>query len=95
MNGRHLLISTLICAQKYTDIPMGARENANGLIIFESTDTQVNTIAEEHGTVDKKLFRKVFREVTSEPHSFLAINYTNDNKNRYLDKDFVPISFEK
>lgn len=91
MNGRHLLISTIVCSQKYTDIPFGARENTTGLILFECSDKQLDTISEEHSTLQKKEFKKMFRKTTGEPHSFMVINYTNPKNKRYLNMDFEPI----
>lgn len=95
MNGRHLLISTIITSQKYSDILTGARENATGLILFSCTNKQLDTIYEEHSVLPRKEFFKLFHDTTAEPYSFLVINYSNPKKERYLDKEFNVIDIEK
>lgn len=95
MNGRHLLISTWITSQKYTDIPTGARENATGLILFSCTNKQLEQIYEDHSNTTKKEFFKMFHDTTDEPYSFLVINYSNPKKDRFLNKDFEPLKLEK
>jgi hypothetical protein len=92
MNGRHLLISTILTAQKYTDILTGARENATGLILYDSSQKQLETIYMDHGLNEKKEFLKMFREVTREPHSYLVINYSNPREMRFLNQHFEPMT---
>jgi hypothetical protein len=92
MNGRHILLSSLITAQKYTDLPTSLRENLRGGIFFSGTDLQLEKIAEDHNILqDKKQFRNMYREVTKEPHTFLVVNYSNPVESRYLNCDFLPI----
>ena len=43
-------------------------------------------------TTDKKSFRKMFRELTDEPHSFMVVNYSNPMGSRYMDKHFNPVN---
>ena len=96
-NGRHLNISTIVTAQKYSDILTSARENATGLILFSCTDKQLDLIAEDHNYLQpsrlssKKRFRAMFRKVTNPKHSFLVVNYSNDPHQRYMDSSFKPI----
>lgn len=94
-NGRHLLISTWICSQKYTDIPMVARENATGLMLFSCTNKQLESIYEEHSTLQKKEFFKMFHDATSVAYTFIVINYSNPKNERYLDSNFEVIDIEK
>ena len=92
MNGRHILLSSLITAQKYTDLPTALRENLRGGIFFSGTDLQLEKIAEDHNILkDKKQFRNMYREVTKEPHTFLVVNYSNPVESRYLNCDFLPV----
>jgi len=91
MNGRHLLISTILTAQKYTDILTGARENATGLILYDCSQKQLETIFQDHGLSEKKEFLRMFREATKEPHSYMVINYSNPREMRFLNQHFEPI----
>lgn len=91
-NGRHLNISTLITAQKYSDVHTTCRENTTGAILFAATDKQLDLISDDHNYLEsKKDFKKLFKKVTSPKHSFLVVNYSNPPEERYLDSDFEPI----
>lgn len=90
-NGRHLLISTILTSQKYTDILTTCRENATACILFSCTDKQLDLITDEHNFIDKKKFKKMFRKNTNEPHTFLSINYSKAFKDRYQDYNFNSI----
>lgn len=91
-NGRHLLLNTIITSQVYTDLPRCVREQLTGLLLFSGTDRQLDTVIEEHNFLeDKKQFRKMYRTVTKEPHSFLVVNYSNPMETRYMNRDFLPI----
>ena len=93
-NGRHILCSVILTTQKATDILTVCQENASGLIVFSCSDRQLDYITEYHNYLDdKKTFKKMFRDTTKEPHSFLVVNYSNPFEKRYLDKDFLPIEF--
>ena len=91
-NGRHINCSTIVTAQKYSDILTTCRENTSAAILFSSTDKQLDLIADDHNYLDsKKEFRQMFRTATKEKHSFLVVNYSNENADRYLDSHFQPI----
>ena len=92
-NGRHFLSSAILTSQRYADILTGARENASGCILFKCTDRQLDTIAEDHNFLveGKNQFKKMFREVTREPHSFLVVNYSNPPDKLYMNKNFKAI----
>jgi len=94
-NGRHILLSSIQTAQKYTTLSTNSRENFTGLILGECTNKQVEAIYEDHGYLHKKGFIQMFRDSTSEPYSFCVINYTNPKKERYLNKDFETIDVSK
>lgn len=92
-NGRHVLINVIVTAQKYSDLPTFARENLSGGMFFAGTDRQLELIMDDHNYMeDKRQFKKMYRETTKEPHSFLVVNYSNHPDARYMDSDFVPIS---
>lgn len=90
-NGRHLNISVIVTAQKYSQVSTVARENASGLILFESSAKQRELISEDHAVV-KKDFDRMYRDATREKHSFLIINYSNPIERRFMNSNFEPIN---
>lgn len=92
-NGRHIHLSTIITAQKFTDIGVNQRENMTMGVFFNCSDKQLDLITEDiNYATDKKTFKKKFRETTKEKHSFFVVNFTNNFENMYLDKNFEPIN---
>ena len=93
-NGRHILLSTIVTAQVYTNVSTAARENSKGLILFDSSDRQIERMAFDHSTLSMRDFKKMFRDTTKKKHSFMCINYSNDNDKRFLNTEFEPIDIE-
>lgn len=92
-NGRHINLSIITTAQKYSDLLTASRENANGAIFFNCSNKQLELIEADHNYLEsKKEFMKMFRNVMNEKHSFLVVNYTNPKEQRYLDKNFDVIN---
>lgn len=87
-NGRHYLISSLLTSQKYSQISTVCRENYTAMLIFESSEKQLETIYDDVGFGDKKDFKKLFREYTKEPHSFMVINAKFPPEQRFQDQYF-------
>jgi hypothetical protein len=88
-NGRHINLSIITTAQKYSDLLTSSRENANGAIFFNCSNKQLELIEADHNYLgSKKEFMNMFRKVMNEKHSFLVVNYTNPKEQRYLDKNF-------
>jgi len=94
-NGRHLLITTILTAQKYSDISTSFRENATGLILFSCTNAQLEQIWLDNGLINRKSFYKMFRDNTDKPFSFLVVNYSNPPKERFLNSNFEPIDVDE
>jgi hypothetical protein len=92
-NGRHYLASCYLSSQRYVDVLTSCRENCSGVILFKCTDRQLDTIAEDHNFLveGKNQFKKMFREVTTEPHSFMVVNYSNNPDKLYMNKNFKAI----
>jgi len=91
-NGRHINLSCIVTAQKYSDINTAARENATGLILFTCSDKQLDLIADDHSYIQKKSFKKLFRQNTSKTkHSNFVINYDNDIMELYLNENYEVI----
>jgi hypothetical protein len=95
-NGRHLNISTILTTQKYTDINTTCRENNTGCVVFSCSDRQLESILTDHNRLDnKKQFKKMFRDITKDPYSFMVINYTNKFDEMYLNQHFEKIDYNK
>ena len=92
IRGRHLNISTWVFLQYYSRLPIIARTNSNGLVMFELPKKQIDIIGEEHSYLNsKKDFYEMYKKATDKKHSFFVINYTNDKQDRYLDSNFERI----
>jgi hypothetical protein len=91
-NGRHLLITTILTAQKYSDISTAFRENATGIILFSSTNAQLEQVWIDHGLIPRKPFFKMFRNATKEAYAFMVINYSNPPAERFMNSNFEPIA---
>jgi len=93
MNGRHINVSTIITAQKYSDISTGVRENATGVILFACSNKQLELVEADHNYLkSKRQFMDMFRDATNEKHTFFIINYTNDKHERYQNSTFDTIA---
>lgn len=91
-NGRHLNISTIVSAQKYTQLPSVARENATGMVLFNSTDKQLELMSDDNNYFEnRKDFKKLFRNLTKEKHAFLVVNYSNDFDKMYMNNNFLAV----
>jgi len=91
-NGRHINLSIIATAQKYSQLHTTQRENATGVIVWDCSDKQLDLISDDHNILDdKKKFKKNFRMRTKEPFSFFVINYSNPREKRYLSMNFEPI----
>ena len=91
-NGRHINLSFIATSQKYSMVSTTLRENATGLIIWESSNKQLELISDDHNNYEnKKDWLKMVRKRTAEPHSFFVINYSNPPNQRFLTMGFEPI----
>jgi hypothetical protein len=87
-NGRHILVSTLLTSQKYSDLLTTCRENLNGAVLFSCSNKQLDLIEQDHNFLkNKKDFNNMFRDATKEKHSFFVVNYTN-GEDLYQDSNF-------
>jgi len=93
MNGRHINLSIIITAQKYSDIATGIRENATGAFIWPCSSKQLELINDDlnYTTKPKKEFIRIFRQHTPKRYNFICINFSNDKEEMYLDSEFNPI----
>lgn len=95
-NGRHILVSSILTCQRYSDILTTCRENSSGLVIFSCSDRQLETIMNDVNILgNKKQFKNMYRDITNNPHSFLIVNYSNPYEELYLDTNFNKIDYNK
>jgi len=89
-NGRKYLISTLVTAQKYSQISTVARENATGLIMGQMSNKQLDLIEQDCNYLrNKKEFVDMYREHTPSKHDFFVVNFSVPGL--YQNKDFKAI----
>ena len=91
-NGRHIMCSTIVTAQKWTQVMPTARENCTFACIFSCTDHQLRLVTEDCSILPKPIeFKRLFRKLTNKPYSFMVVNYKNRvGQGRYMDSDFRP-----
>jgi hypothetical protein len=91
-NGRHILMSMVLSAQRYTQVSTVIRENVTGAIFFEATNKQLELISEDHCSTNKKLWEAAFRKCTQEKHGFFVVNYSNPIERRFQNSNFETVS---
>ena len=92
-NSRKFSGNVICLSQTYTQVAKNIRNQATGMIIFNTNNRELNVIEEENNFLeDKKTFMKMFRENVKEKHDFFVINYSNKHSEMYLDKNFDVIS---
>lgn len=88
--GRHSLISTIILSQSYTKVPRVIRLQAQGLILFPSSNDEIELLSQDlcppHTT--KKQFMGLIKYATAEPYSFLYVNHHVKNNDDKFRKNF-------
>ena len=95
-NGRHNLISVITTTQAYTSLLTECRENAKAMVLFDMSDRQLERVIDDHSTMGSKSFKQMFRDTASQKkHSFMVVNYSNKNSERFLDSEFRPIDINK
>jgi len=90
-NGRKYLISTIVTAQKYSQISTVARENATGIIAGQMSNKQLDLLEGDVNFLkNKKEFYDMFRDNTKEKHDFMVVNYSVPSL--YQTKEFKAIN---
>ena len=89
-NGRHANISTIITAQKYSQLSTVIRTNCTAAVLFGNSQRELEAITEDMNFLPtKKEFVNVFRNATREKNSFMVVDYTSPGF--YRDSEFKPI----
>ncbi len=89
-NGRHINLSMIITAQKYSQISTVIRTNVSGAILFANSAKEVDLMADDLNYLDsKKDFVKMFRSATKGKNEFMVVSFSNDDI--YMDSKFKPI----
>jgi len=92
MNGRHANISSIFTTQKFSLVQTGVRSNVTGAILFNTSQKELELIADDYNYLEsKKDFIKIFRKTTEKKNSFMVVNFTNDKPSMYMDSEFKPI----
>jgi hypothetical protein len=91
--GRHALISTIICSQSYTKVPRVIRLQSQGLIIFPSSNDEIELLCEDlcPAGMSKKNFLELIKFATDERYSFLFVNHHSKNPKEKFRKKFSEI----
>jgi hypothetical protein len=95
-NGRHINLSIIVTAQKYSDLLTSLRENMTMGIFFACSNKQLDLISEDvNYYADNKDFKRAFRDATSEMHSFFVVNFFRPISEMYLNSRFEVIKLKK
>lgn len=95
-NARKFQISLITLSQAYTQIAKNIRLQATGMIIFNTNNKELDTIESENNFLkSKKQFYDMFRSNVVERTDFLVINYSNDFKQLYMNKNFNVINIDE
>jgi hypothetical protein len=80
--GRHPKITVIITAQYSKLLPPAVRMNANGVILFKMSDTEIESLGKEglRCLVDVDEFVAWVKKHTHEPRSFVYINLDDPRK---------------
>ena len=86
-NGRHINLSIIVTAQKYSQLSTTMRSNCSGAILFSNSMHEVEAMAMDMNYLERKRdFVKMFRDATKGKNKFLVVNFTEDGI--YQDSDF-------
>jgi hypothetical protein len=89
-NGRKFLISIISLNQRITQLNTNAREQASGIILWSTTNKQLQLIEQDFNYLpSKKQFLDMVHKHTQDKHDFIVMNL--GKKNKYFNKEFRPI----
>ena len=89
-NGRKYLISIITLNQRMTQLSTNAREQASGLMLWSSTNKQLELVESSFNYLDnKKQFLAMVKKHTQKCHDFIVIDLGKEKM--YRNKEFRPI----
>jgi len=89
-NGRHINLSIIVTAQKYSQLSTTMRSNCSGAILFSNSMHEVEAMSMDMNYLEKKRdFVKMFREATKGRNKFLVVNFSEDGI--YQNSEFKPL----
>ncbi len=96
-NGRKHNISIIITSQKYSSqISTVQRSNFTSAVLYNTANSQVEAIEQDVNFLkSRKAFKSLFRDNVVEKRDFLYVNFSNEKKDIYLNKDFKVIDQDK
>lgn len=85
-NARHYLCSILLSAQRITQINPVVRSNASSAYIFSQSNKDLELVNDDFNYLfEAKTFKKMFKEITKQPHHFMGIVLDNPPPLMYMD----------
>lgn len=89
-NGRHINLSIIVTAQKYSQLSTTMRSNCSGAILFSNSMHEVEAMSMDMNYLEtKREFIKMFRQTTKGKNKFLVVNFSEDGI--YQDSEFRPL----
>ena len=89
-NGRHINLSIIVTAQKYSQLSTTMRSNCSGAILFSNSMHEVEAMSMDMNYLEtKRDFIKMFRQTTKGKNKFLVVNFSEDGI--YQDSEFRPL----
>lgn len=89
-NGRHINLSIIVTAQKYSQLSTTMRSNCSGAILFSNSMHEVEAMSMDMNYLEsKREFIKMFRKTTKGKNKFLVVNFSEDGI--YQDSEFKPL----
>lgn len=89
-NGRHINLSIIVTAQKYSQLSTTMRSNCSGAILFNNSMHEVDAMSQDLNYMDsKKDFVSLFRKTTRGKNKFMVVNFSEDGI--YQDSEFKPL----
>ena len=89
-NGRHICLSAILTAQKYTQLSCVLRVNCTAAVLFANTQREAELMSEDFNYLPlKQDWMNMYRKATKDRNAFLAVDFTSDDI--YRDSQFRPI----
>ena len=89
-NSRHYRLSIISLHQKLTQCPTVIRGQVDSICMFGACSyLERECLYKEVSVVERKLFMKMFTEVTEKPHAFLVCSMSREGKLKFYESDFI------